>query len=531
MSFATLQYISVINREKLNMTVLSKIDRYFLILYNYKPTGSQSYSINLENPTAYITDQNKIGYWLKLLKTYDSVPINSIDTNSNINTALTRILTLRGYRNNGSNLIIFKNMYKDYRNFLVTVSRNQQVWNDFPSDAYWGSDRALKFGRVVMDVLNINIDEVFGHLLHPTGGIIGAGINELIQSYNDTSLSMHAIVHDAGGFLYIVFNRGYGYPYLISYIPFFERSIRMNGFSGQVEGIAKWTYLIQYGFQKSNPLIRDLSLNLDFRTLKTQLKLLTDSIYSEYRVLSSFTSYTTFSIQNQLNCFIGTQKIQNEENYNLYITFDCIATLKNENTNATFNELVSGDATDTYINNDYYYIYKNIKTIFLKNLVELLIKNSITESQVVCNIKNIFIGGHRLGGVVASLASFDVCYYLPQLYITNLNNTQTSFSKIHLCLFDTPRIGDTEYGIQIYQNINNLWRFNHVNDVFNGYGNLNTYVHPPNKFVNINVNNTYTEGSGDTKRVSYTLNQYINAFKIRNPSSINVYRNFFTVVV
>ena len=63
-------------------------DKYFHILYSYKPYGSESYTLNSNDGNGnfsqtvvntYIADRTKLGYWLKLLKTYDSTPVTTIN--------------------------------------------------------------------------------------------------------------------------------------------------------------------------------------------------------------------------------------------------------------------------------------------------------------------------------------------------------------------------------------------------------------------------------------------------------------------
>jgi hypothetical protein len=591
MSFETSRYKLIISQSKLSLLNLSYLDTYFYVLYNYKPTGGSSYLLNTGNAN-YITDTTQLGYWMKTLKGLDSIPLSLISTNSQIQNCLLNILQLRGYANIPQNISLFNSMYLQYRS---QVTKLNSSWTAYPNDdSYWGCDRQLKFGRVVLDGLGAtkdcisgtlpnkkdiispvattdfslysSWDDVFGSLLTVTGGIVGNANSQLIQSNNDVSIVLHSIVHDASGVLYKIFNCGYGYSYLFNtissviylpiiltnftysslYFSFFNQpnnknqaiaqasnDYRMNAIAGQIDGIANWSYIITFYFQKNNPILVYPTTNTDFTSLKTNLKLLTDSIYSENRNNANFSSYNTFSI-NTLKGFVGSQIVSGSGSsaiYNIYITFDTVAVLNNENTIDIFNELVKGDAAYSYVNRDYFYLYKNIRIAFLKALTNTFISSNISNSQTFDNINNIFIGGHRLGGVLASLASFDIIWFLPQLYITDFNNISLNKSKIQLCLFDTPRIGDSTYSSQIYQNVNNIWRFNYITDTGNQFGNTN-YTHPPNYYITINSNgkisnNGYTKLSGDNNIRIYNSSQYQNAFTTRNISSLNVYRNFF----
>lgn len=76
---------------------------------------------------------------------------------------------------------------------------------------FLGSTASLRYGKVVGDAFGI--DPVFGSLLNPTGGMVGAG-NSAYNPADDSPIGMHGIVHDAAGYLYNYHNLGPGYDYL-----------------------------------------------------------------------------------------------------------------------------------------------------------------------------------------------------------------------------------------------------------------------------------------------------------------------------
>jgi len=558
MSFQTLKYRISIEKEKLNITNMALQDKYFHILYSYKPYGSESYTLNSNDGNGnfsqtvvntYISDRTKLGSWLKLLKTYDSTPVTTINISTDpINVVLKKILTIRGYKDTTVNLSSFVEMYKIYRDYLKNckISDGTKLLENSKL-GFWGSDRSLKFGRVVFDLLNKSVDDIFGALLSPSGGLIGPNSTELLTLKNDSAITMHSIVHDASGYLINGFGLGNGYTYLDPN-PLFKAE-KTSPIAGQVTGIAKWISIVNSTTKLTNPFINNPKVPLDFKTVKNELKILSNYIYSENNLpLSQFTNYVNFSVNNNfLRCFIGFTKAVETRNgeicYNLYITFDCVATVMDENTYDGFNELIEGDAANTYINKDYFYIYKNIRSVFISNFINLLVKNTINEQKSISNIKHIFVGGHKLGGVIASLCTFDIPYFLPEIYQEEINNVTSTFTKLHLCLFDTPRVGDAEYVDKLYANINNLWRFNYVSDTTNQVGN-SSYYHPQEIYVNItNTSGGYNQGSGDNRpsTSSFTaignfftnkdIDTYRAAFKTRNISSFNVYRDFFNKVV
>ena len=73
--------------------------------------------------------------------------------------------------------------------------------------------------------------------LRPYGGIIGID-NSSVDKYLKISkvLPLHAILHDAGGFIYEIYNQGPGYSYMLPWKS-------SNCFSGHLSGILFCLYI------------------------------------------------------------------------------------------------------------------------------------------------------------------------------------------------------------------------------------------------------------------------------------------------
>ena len=73
--------------------------------------------------------------------------------------------------------------------------------------------------------------------LRPYGGIIGID-NSSVDKYLEISkvLRLHAILHDAGGFIYEIYNQGPGYSYMLPWKS-------SNCFSGHLSGILFCLYI------------------------------------------------------------------------------------------------------------------------------------------------------------------------------------------------------------------------------------------------------------------------------------------------
>jgi predicted lipase len=506
---------------------LDKTSRYFSLLYTYKPTGAEMYLV--ASPATFST----FGKAIYDLKQLDSIVVAPGTTNASIDDLLLRIMISRGYRNTSANVQLYKNMYyTDYRNLLKRQISRSGLTIDSSKNAFWGSDRSLKFGRIVLDVLNPGLDDVFGAMLCPSGGIVGDGNNESTKSYNDSAILLHNLVKDASEHLILSFGLGNGYTYL-SKDGLLKKNKTLGSPASDLVGIPYWVGLIKLSFKTINPLFIKPYSNVSFINYIGQLSILSRSIYSEHRSGLTFTNSVSFSVSS-LNGFIGINLINNL--YDIYITFNGTASVKNENMNVSFNELVKADAAGTNINNDYYFIYKNIRNVFITNFINILVSSSITNNLDVSNIKNIFIGGHKLGGVIASLCTFDINAFLPDAIINRIKSDSTN-ATTHLVLFDSPRVGDSNFADKIYQNINTLWRFNYANDLVYNVGNT-SYIHPckpdgvsVDTSVSIDINadmKQYTSNSSDTRKSSTIA--YTRAFSTRNPSTLVPYQTFLNNV-
>lgn len=112
--------------------------------------------------------------------------------------------------------------------------------NDFFHGDFMGSTAQLRYGQVVGDAFGI--DPVFGAMLNPTGGMVGAG-NWAVNPGDDDALGYHGIVHDAAGYLYNYHDLGPGYNYLG------QESHRDPGnpLTGQQSGVRYWNEKLNPG--------------------------------------------------------------------------------------------------------------------------------------------------------------------------------------------------------------------------------------------------------------------------------------------
>jgi len=106
---------------------------------------------------------------------------------------------------------------------------NETLHSDF-----MGSTVQLRYGQVVGDQLGI--DPVFGSLLNPTGGLVGAGNFPSAQFADESPISYHGVFHDAAGYLYNYHNIGPGYDYM-GLEPNRDQG---HPFTGQETGIPYW---------------------------------------------------------------------------------------------------------------------------------------------------------------------------------------------------------------------------------------------------------------------------------------------------
>lgn len=88
------------------------------------------------------------------------------------------------------------------------------------NDEVWGSKRQYLFGKVCSDLMkenNIDLPPFFCSALHPTGGICGAGNQNLYTGKVDDPITIHSCIHDASGYCYNYHKFGIGYNYLNSW--------------------------------------------------------------------------------------------------------------------------------------------------------------------------------------------------------------------------------------------------------------------------------------------------------------------------
>jgi hypothetical protein len=234
-------------------------EAYLIRIYKYKPIGGYTYNItnsNQLNPklsfgsedpssfpyftyenTVNINDVNSISYNLRMLKKYENLQNdemlqmrinNNSDISEPIKTCITNIMRARGYPINDESLELWRRQYQAYLYIMLwirtnlsntEVSPNQQNiqqnlntdMNRFPG--IFGTDRQLKFGRIILDAICPYLDDVFGHLLYPMGGLSYFGNNQ-----NEDYL-MDSICSDASKFLYTICGGGTVYAYIQKYDP------------------------------------------------------------------------------------------------------------------------------------------------------------------------------------------------------------------------------------------------------------------------------------------------------------------------
>ena len=109
---------------------------------------------------------------------------------------------------------------------------------------FWGSIKQLQSGKCIIDCINkeygYDMHPIWGSLLNPTSGIVGAGNNELINRNWNSYISLHGCVHDACGYLINYHCIGPGYNYLESYWTCFPKTSPM---SCQFYGLYYWNDL------------------------------------------------------------------------------------------------------------------------------------------------------------------------------------------------------------------------------------------------------------------------------------------------
>ena len=147
-----------------------------------------------------------------------------------------------------------KKLNLDYDRFLIVQKQQEAIGasggeknvplNEDMHPDFMGSRGQLLSGKVVGDAFGIH--EIFGSLLNPTGGLVGAGNHfahpmipiKAAHLDPDNPIAVHGIVHDAGGYLNTYHDEGPGYDYLESDIEFLSTD---HPLAGQISGIAYWT--------------------------------------------------------------------------------------------------------------------------------------------------------------------------------------------------------------------------------------------------------------------------------------------------
>jgi WXG100 family type VII secretion target len=147
-----------------------------------------------------------------------------------MNNLLERIADVRGVDHD-----TFRAQYQTYLNLKQNAQSNGTV------DAidlgkhgdFLGSTASLRYGAVVGDIFGI--DPIFGSLLNPTGGLVGAG-NASYEPGDNDAIGYHGIFHDAAGYLFNYHDKlGPGYNYLGR-----EPFPTSNPLTGQIGGISWW---------------------------------------------------------------------------------------------------------------------------------------------------------------------------------------------------------------------------------------------------------------------------------------------------
>jgi len=139
----------------------------------------------------------------------------------------------------------------DYGRFLVVRKQQQTIATGKDDSApnldedrhpdFMASRGQLMFGKVLGDAFGIH--EVFGSLLSPTGGLVGAnndfapGFGTALHLDPDNPIALHGVVHDAAGYLNTFHNQGPGYNYLDNRLEILGPN---SPFSGQVSGVLYW---------------------------------------------------------------------------------------------------------------------------------------------------------------------------------------------------------------------------------------------------------------------------------------------------
>jgi hypothetical protein len=226
----------------LNLKGCTNLEKYFREIYFWTPNGSHCSSIQLKG---------KLGYYMSKLYKLSKYCLNN-------NYAIKYLDKIRLIRCPNQSLNDWKKQYTEYLLILTKrqeyIIRHNYTKNIFqkkltqiePLDNenwnIWGSCRQLKFGKIIVDTMELEIDPIFGALLNPTGGIVGPGNKSLLSGRCYDPIVMHGIVHDAGGYLYNYHKFGPGYNYLKTKLTIFPTK---SPLSSQIYGFYYWKSILK----------------------------------------------------------------------------------------------------------------------------------------------------------------------------------------------------------------------------------------------------------------------------------------------
>lgn len=226
----------------LNINGCKSLKDYFRDIYFWNPKGSHCSSTQLKG---------KLGYYMSKLYKVSKYCLNN-------KKELKLLDKIRLIRCPEQSLYDWKKQYKEYLLLLTKrqeyITRHNHTKNIFQKKLkqiqgldnencnVWGSERQLKFGKIIVDTLESKIDPVFGALLNPTGGIVGPGNKSLFSGCSNDPIVMHAILHDAGGYLYNYHKSGPGYNYLRTKLTIFPTR---SSLSSQIYGFCYWKALLK----------------------------------------------------------------------------------------------------------------------------------------------------------------------------------------------------------------------------------------------------------------------------------------------
>lgn len=239
------------------MSICNLTDEYTQTIYRWVAKGAHSSETQI---------RSNLGTAMKRLYTLSLGDVKLDDYLDIIRRERGSDLSLEQWREQYGTYLLLLAQRQNYINlYNKTKSWYQNVLEDVPNLTesnwnMWGSVTQLKFGRVVIDGLNIKLDPVFGALLSPTGGIVGPGNTELYKPNRIDCVVMHGVFHDAGGYLYNYHNIGPGYNYIHTRWTMFPTS---SPLCNQVSGISWWVEFIERYKSNDDELCKIVSDNDD----------------------------------------------------------------------------------------------------------------------------------------------------------------------------------------------------------------------------------------------------------------------------